>query len=110
VRADRRLGSTAGPFTPLVCGLLRAHQSEDGERLATCRLGGWRCRLLSVGRGRRPSSSGDYVDRIDAGAYDGCPDPDAVRGDGAERLVFAAWQEHVRTLAVNAAPEGSRSS
>lgn len=44
---------------------------------------------------------GNYVDRIDASAYATCTDSDAVRGEAADRLVFAAWREHVRGLDVS---------
>jgi len=95
-------------LVPLIDDVVEVHD----DRVAVVR--DVSARWLALPAAERGSTTltefvGDYVDRIEAGAYDGCPDPEAVRGDAAERLVFAAWQEHVRTLAGTETPVESRS-
>jgi hypothetical protein len=82
---------------PLIDDVVEVHK----DRVAVVRDA--TARWLALPTAERGSTTlndfvGDYVDRVDVGAYAGCTDPDAVRGDAADRLVFAAWQQHVRSL------------
>ena len=84
-------------LVPLIDDVVEAHK----DRVAVVRDA--TARWLALPATERGSTTlndfvGDYVDRVDVGAYAGCADPDAVRGEAAERLVFVAWQEHVRSL------------
>jgi hypothetical protein len=84
-------------LVPLINDVVEVHE----DRVAVVRDA--TARWLALPTTERGSTTlaefvGEYVDRVDIGAYNGCPDPHAVRGEAADRLVFAAWQEHVRSL------------